>query len=111
MAHPKQRVTCDACEGYKRVATLSEVPPMLDLLLRPSEKTKLAACVGQPMPMIFSKAKALLVAEVEGKGPPRRRDQRWQWIVKELISVLDTTACPWCGATGFSAIFQQVDPA
>lgn len=111
MAHPKQRVTCDACEGYKRVATISEMPAMLDLLLRPREKTKLLACVGQPMPMIFSKAKAVLVAEVKGGGLPKRRDQRWHWIVKELISVLDTTRCPWCRGTGVSAIVQQVDPA
>lgn len=84
---------------------------MLTLLLNDKEQAKLLAVIGQPMPMIFSKAQKLLKDAVTKRGPARRRDQRWVWVVKELVSVLDTVSCPWCGATGIAAVVQQVDPA
>ena len=91
MKHRKQKIACKPCEGYKRVAMLTNGIGQFQEL------------VGKPLPMLFRDAKEMLLKRRD--LTPDRTDG---FILDDAILGLGTTPCPWCGATGYSFEIRQL---
>lgn len=90
MSYPKQTKKCSSCEGYKRVAIITEGGLLFEDGLR------------KPLPMTYAKARKMLT-EYRGTDAGVL-----SMMVNDLAHHLDTVACPWCNATGIEYTVQQL---